>query len=89
MDETSVNRVRDMEARLNRLSAWLASDEPLTEAVREDVRTLDAYYTDGRWRADYEADEAGEFPADLPRGVLSQDALWDALTAYDQRLSET
>ena len=28
---------------------------------------------------DYEADERGEFPPDLKRGVLSQDALFDLL----------
>ena len=28
---------------------------------------------------DYEADEAGKLPADLKRGVLSEDALFDLL----------
>lgn len=88
MDETDIARVREMEARLNRLSAWLNTEDPPTEALREDVRRLTAYLRDGRWLADYEADEAGAFPADMPRGVLSQDALWDALAAYDERISE-
>ena len=43
------------------------------------LRLLDAYYTSGEWREDYEADERGEFPPDLKRGVLSQDALYDLL----------
>ena len=29
------------------------------------------------WREDYEANERGEIPPDLTRGVLSQDALFD------------
>ena len=40
---------------------------------------MDAYYTSGKWREDYEADERGELPPDLKRGVLSQDALYDSL----------
>ena len=37
------------------------------------------YYESGRWLKDYEADERGELPRDLKRGVLSQDGLWDLL----------
>ena len=32
---------------------------------------MDAYYTFGEWQEDYEADEGGEVPPDLKRGVLS------------------
>ena len=39
------------------------------------VRLLDEYYTSGEWQEDYEADEEGLLPADLKRGVLSQDGL--------------
>ena len=45
----------------------------------EKLRLLDEYYTSGEWREDYEADERGELPPDLKRGVLSQDALYDLL----------
>ena len=40
---------------------------------------LIAYYESGQWLRDYEADERGELPRDLKRGVLSQDGLWDLL----------
>ncbi len=43
------------------------------------LRLLDAYYASGEWLEDYEADERGELPPDLKRGVLSQDALYDLL----------
>ena len=33
----------------------------------------------GLWQKDYEADEAGEIPADLPRGVLYEDGLYNLL----------
>ena len=37
------------------------------------------YYESGQWLKDYEADERGELPRDLKRGVLSQDSLWELL----------
>ena len=37
------------------------------------------YYSGGQWLRDYEADERGELPADLKRGVLSQDGLWNLM----------
>ena len=40
---------------------------------------LREYYENGQWLRDYEADERGELPAGLKRGVLSQDGLWDLL----------
>ena len=49
----------------------------------EKLQVLDAFYTSGEWREDYEADERGELPPDLERGVLSQDALYDLLERAD------
>ena len=37
------------------------------------------YYLGGQWLRDHEADERGELPRDLKRGVLSQDAIWNLL----------
>ncbi len=31
------------------------------------------------WKQDYHDDEAGRLPSDLPRGVLSEDAVWNLL----------
>ena len=73
-----------MDARLNRIIAWL--DDPSGD-VTEDIRILDAYYRSPLWRSDFEADEAGKLPADLPRGVLSEDGIYNALQAYDDRQS--
>jgi hypothetical protein len=52
------------------------------EELQRKVGLLDAYYTSGEWQEDYEADEAGMFPADLKRGVLSQDGLYNLLTEW-------
>ena len=54
-------------------------DEAAISHDPEKLHLLDAYYTSGEWRDDYEADERGELPPDLKRGVLSQDALYDLL----------
>ena len=40
---------------------------------------LIAYCESGQWLKDYEADERGELPRTLKRGVLSQDGLWELL----------
>ncbi len=52
------------------------------EEIRMKVRLLDEYYTSGEWQEDYEADEGGLLPADLKRGVLSQDGLYDFLMEW-------
>ena len=54
-------------------------DEAAATRDPQKLRILEAYYTSGQWREDYEADERGELPPDLKRGVLSQDALYDLL----------
>lgn len=54
-------------------------DEAMARPDPEKLKLLEEYYTSGAWREDYEADERGEFPPGLKRGVLSQDALYDLL----------
>ena len=56
--------------------------ESLYDRARETgriPRELRDYYENGQWLRDYEADERGELPVTLKRGVLSQDGLWDLL----------
>ena len=47
--------------------------------LRKKVAVLTDYMDSGQWLADYEADERGELPADLKRGVLSQDGLYNLI----------
>ena len=78
-----IRRITEMEQRLNRLLAWNRGDRTTAkEAVQEDVRLLDEYYRSPLWREDFEADEAGELPKDLPRGVLSEDGIYNALEEF-------
>ncbi len=69
--------------RLNRIERIEKFERLFDEAVEssdpDKLRQLEAYYTSGQWQEDYEADERGELPPGLKRGVLSQDALYDLL----------
>ena len=60
-------------------------DEAAVSRDPEILRLLEAYYTSGEWREDYEADEREDLPPDLKRGVLSQDALYDLLEEVEKR----
>ena len=64
----TIERIRQMEALYD---LALRTGEISGELVE--------YYESGQWLRDYEADERGELPRDLKRGVLSQDGLWDLL----------
>lgn len=46
-------------------------------------RELMDYYFGGQWLADYQADERGELPKDLKRGVLSEDGVWNLLSELE------
>ena len=49
------------------------------EAFQPEIRKLEAYYTSPQWKEDFAADEAGEYPESLKRGVLSEDGIWNVL----------
>ena len=80
-------RISEMEERLNRAAGALTRlDAALVELeeLRRDVAALSAYYESPLWRADFEADEQGLLPRELPRGVLSEDAVYDLLEQYSE-----
>ena len=49
--------------------------EAIYDRVRKDIAILREYEESAQWLQDYEADERGELPRDLKRGILSQDGL--------------
>ena len=61
MNPDRITRIREM--------------EEIYDRVQKDIATLREYEESGLWLEDYEADERGELPQDLKRGVLSQDGL--------------
>ena len=78
-----IERIKQMELRLDRASSAVmdlsAALEKFNEA-QDDISQLDAYYTSDEWKQDFAADEAGELPPSLRRGVLSEDAIWNVLS---------
>ena len=78
-----IARVQQMEQYMDEVSDVLknAPQALKTDAeILKKVEVLTAYMDSGQWLADYEADERGELPADLKRGVLSQDGLYNLIS---------
>lgn len=75
MEEAS-NRVEDMLSRLNQ------GLDDYTK-VQHEIEMLEKYLDSKQWMADFEADEAGKLPEDMPRGVLSEDGLYDLLSRVE------
>ena len=80
-----IERIQHYETLLDRVAPVLGNLEEALDAfegIQEDVKELAAYYEDDDWREDFEADEAGKLPADLKRGVLSEDGIYDVLSGH-------
>lgn len=88
--EESIARVQRMERLLDEITEGLRQEQENAVVFRYSqwkgkIRELTEYYDSGLWMQDYRRDEWGEFPADLKRGVLSEDAVYDLLTELDAR----
>ena len=80
---TRIIRIQEMEQIFT--AAKNAFDEgifrPEEDAEQgEMLRILTEYYESPLWKDDYAADERGELPGNLLRGVLSEDGLYNLLT---------
>ena len=87
MEREIIARVRQMEQYLDEiLSVMDCCPEKLKNDIRlrEIICSLREYYENGQWLCDYESDERGELPADLKRGVLAQDTLYNLFAVIDQ-----
>ena len=75
--------------RLNRFYDALTAALDGYDLARADFRELAAYYEGADWRQDFEDDEAGLLPSpdELPRGVLSEDGIYDLLELERDLLS--
>lgn len=74
-----VTRIRKMEAIYDRVKAENEKAQRNVEAIQKDLVSLEAYYTSGLWKEDFAADEEGQLPADLKRGVLSEDGIYNLI----------
>ena len=90
MHLTDIKRIEELEYKFNEVSRVLASlDMAFDEYtdIKDWIGELKDYMESGQWKKDFEADEKGEIPSNIARGVLSEDALFDLLADSD-RISE-
>lgn len=89
MTPADIQRITDLEYKFNEVSRVMAElDMAIDEYIdiKSYIGDLKDYMESGQWKADFEADERGEIPADLERGVLSEDGLYDLLSDVDKIL---
>ena len=77
------NILREAEAFFNADRNSALPDDALCIKLDE----LDKYYGSDDWRQDFADDEAGLLPADLKRGVLSEDAVYDLITDHNKLMA--
>lgn len=85
MNQKRVKRIRRMEMNLDesqKAMEKLAAAMDQYEAVQEKYYKLARYYGSSLWLEDYEADEAGQLPSELKRGVLSEDGVYNLLLEH-------
>ena len=82
-----MDRIMKMEQYLDEVSeVWNHCPEEVSKNadLQKKVQELTQYLDGGLWLQDYEADERGELPVDLKRGVLSQDVLYNLLCEMEE-----
>ncbi|MBP5491170.1 MAG: DUF4298 domain-containing protein [Lachnospiraceae bacterium] len=88
-------RVREMESVFDRATALMKEAENIeakttraAKKLRQELQSLidklESYYENPLWKADFEADEEGKFPAGMKRGVLSEDGVYNLLEQYGE-----
>ena len=83
MEQERLLRIRAMELLFDDLLVAVSQGIyfPKVDPVQQEkLSVLLSYYNSSLWLSDYEADERGELPQDLKRGILSQDGFYDFLT---------
>jgi len=82
----AIQRIQRMEQLFDFVSeaAQAPGNNLTSSSVQQAIQTLDAYYFGGEWLHDYELDERNLLPADLKRGVLSQDGLYNLLCSIQE-----
>ena len=89
--ESQIARICRMEEILDKSDKAVRNLQEALEryvALEEAIHELELYYTGGQWQKDFADDEAGKFPRNLRRGVLSEDAVYDFLALRDEVISK-
>ena len=89
MTPSDLQRIKDFEYKFNEVSRVMAALDMAQDEyadIKSYIEDLKEYMESGQWKADFEADERGEIPAGIERGVLSEDGLYDLLESVDKIL---
>ena len=84
--EAVVARIERMERCFDRLCEAVKSNQPPVFSdsdCKRMLRELIDYYEGGQWLRDYTLDEQGMLPQTLKRGVLSEDGVYNLLSALE------
>lgn len=90
MSKVQIERIKKMESYLDEAGtavAELAEAMDRYEKIQSKYYKLENYYGSSKWIDDFEADEAGKLPADLKKGVLSEDAVYDLITDHSELMA--
>lgn len=90
MNKEQTARIQKMEEYLDQSRAAVTRlSDALSEyeMIQKKYYKLEKYYGSAQWMSDYEDDEAGKLPADLKRGVLSEDAVYDLITDHTELMT--
>ena len=90
MTPFDIKRIEEMEALYDALLQAVAEIEQggaaeaaaRKAALQPEIDRLAAYYSSEAWKADFAADEAGLLPANLKRGILSEDGVYILLERF-------
>ena len=88
MNQERILRIKAMELLFAELLQAVRMDSFCPETDSRQKEALDlllSYYESPLWRSDYEADERGELPRELKRGILSEDGFYHFLTEIRSR----
>ncbi len=90
-DERMINRICQMEKYFDDVLLALKYNPKsinTDDELQKMILDLKNYSANGQWLEDYEADERGELPKELKRGVLSQDGLHNLLCELHEKLND-
>ena len=82
MTMKQTDRINSMEQHMERASSAIISFSAALDKyieAQQSIVALSDYYGSDEWKQDFADDEAGLLPADLKRGVLSEDGIWNLL----------
>lgn len=86
-DEQRLTRIIEMEKTAEATQKLVNEAQDLLQrwdALLPQIKQLTGYYQSNDWREDYDADNRGEIPTNIQRGILSEDWLYNLLTEYDE-----